>query len=221
MSYVIGTGFFHKIGDAQKAREFFRIWYANTYRHAQPEDVFVIENGGCSSLRNLPGQQIHLTGNLGHAHEVNTGKKPHAMCGWSAIFVTLAMLAYNDEQDYVFKEQDCLAFGPWVDRMYSEIGSAGMIFGSNQFPCAQSLVLIKHAFIPEFVKLYMQEGTEQIKGNECEHKFARMERAHPDLFKRFSFGVDRARPIPYEADVFYAQQIKPEEMDELKRRGLI
>ena len=34
------------------------------------------------------------------------------------------MLAYHNRCDLIFKEQDCLAFGPWIDRLYAEIGQA-------------------------------------------------------------------------------------------------
>lgn len=220
VNYVICTGFFHKPEHRAAAEAFYRLWYVNTFRHAKPARVIVLANGGCR-IPGAPGHWIYCDGNLGHAHQLSSGQKPHAMCGWSAAFVTLAMLAYCDEVDLIFKEQDCLAFGPWVERMYAEIGTRGMIFGSNQFACAQSLVLIKHAFIPDFVRLYMDQGSEQSKSNECEMKFARLEAAHPDLFGRFSFGVDRARPIPYDAEVMYCQHLQPQEMEELRRRKLI
>lgn len=218
-NYVIGTGFYNPSGS--KAQEFYPIWYANTYRHANPERVLVLANGGSHMAATAPGNWVYLDGNLGHAHDLSAGRKPHVMCGWSAAFVTLAMMAYSDERDFIFKEQDCLAFGPWVETMYHEIGDRGMIFGSNRYACAQAIVLCRHAFIPEFVRLYMGEGSEQAKSNECELKFARLERQHPDLFGRFSFGVDRDRPIPYDAEVFYVQQIQPGELAELRRRILI
>ena len=219
--YVICTGFFARPEDMDKAGKFFRVWYANTYRYSKPDRVIVLANGGSHSI-GAPGEWIHLGGNLGHAHDLSSGRKPHEMCGWSAALVTLAMIAYSDESDFVFKEGDCLAFGPWVERMYSEIGTRGMIFGDNKrFACSQSLILIKHAFIPEFVRLYMAEGSEQLKANECECKFKRMEMKRPDLFGRFSFPFDRDRPLNYDLDVWYSQQNTPEELAEMKRRGLI
>lgn len=218
--YLIGTGYFHKPEQYAQAKAFYRLWYTNTFRYAKPRRVLVLANGGCH-IPGAPGQWIHVNGNLGHAHELSSGKKPYTMCGWSAAFVALAMIAYTDECDFVFKEQDTLAFGPWVERMWEEIGSKSMVFGNNQYACAQSLVLIKRAFIPEFVQLYMAEGSEQLKSNECEIKFARMEAARPDLFGRFSFGVDRVRPIPYDASVWYAQHFTKEELTEMKGRGLI
>lgn len=217
--YMIGTGYYEKPETPRS--DFFSIWFQNTMRHAQPERVVVLANGG-SKIDGAPGQWISMAGNLGHAHDLSEHRKPHVMCGWSAAFVTLAMLAYFDECDFIFKEQDALAFGPWVERLYEEIGTRGMIFGDNkEFACSQSVVLIRHAFIPEFVRLYMGTGSEQEKSNECELKFKRLEQANPEQFGRFSFGCDRDRPIPYDAEVFYAQQLSGEELAEMKRRELI
>lgn len=155
------------------------------------------------------------------------GEKPYSLCGWSASVLTLALLAYQNETDLIYKEQDCLAFGPWVERMYSELGDGQMIFGKKHesapfMPCSQSLFLIKHAFLLTFISDYLALGTDADHGNLPETKFVRIEEKHgTEKIKRISWGCDRERPIPYDADVFYCQQIQPDEMQELKKRGLI
>ena len=219
MSYIICTGYYGEQGSDKE--KFYDTWYRNTMTHAKPERVIVLANGG-SRIGEAPGQWINLGGNLGHTHDLTEHRKPHAMCGWSCGFVALAMIAYMDECDFIFKEQDCLAFGPWVEQLYSEIGERGMLFGhSRVMACAQSLCLIKHAFIPEFVKLYMSQGNEQERSNECELKFARLEKSFPFWFGRFSFGVDRDRPMPVTEPVWYGQQFTQEELAELKNLKLI
>lgn len=219
LKYLIGTGYYNPNGD--KRRDFFNVWYSNTIKYTKPERIIVLANGG-SKIVGAPGQWIELDGNLGHTHDLTNHIKPHKWCGWSWAFVTLAALAYFDECDFVFKEQDALCFGPWVDRMYSEIGNKGMIFGHNKvWACSQSVVLCKHDFIPEFMRLYMDTGSEQDKANECELKFARLEQQHPHWFGRYSFGVDRNRPIPFGDPVWYGQQFTDEELEDLKRRKLI
>ncbi len=223
MKYTIGTGFFNP--PEGKHDQFFDIWWENTMKYAKPERVIVLANGNSIMQKYVPGEWINLPGNLGHTHDLTNGRKPYDWCGWSMAFFTLAMLAYCNETDFFFKEQDCLAFGPWVQQMYAEIGDKKCIFGSSKFPhqqaCAQSLVLVKHSFIPEFVRLYMGTGSERLKENECELKFARLEREHPDHFCRFCFGVDRDRPLPFDDVVWYCQQLKPDEVDGLRSRGLI
>lgn len=219
MKYLIGTGYHCRPG--QTWHEFFPVWYHNTLKFAAPERVIVLASGG-SRIEGAPGQWIEMAGDLGHTHDLSNGRKPYHWCGWSISFVSLALLAYFNECDFIFKEQDVLAFGPWVERMYSEIGNKGMVFGRAVIaPAVQSLVLCKHDFIPEFVRLYMGTGSEREKRNEGELKFERLERAHPDLFGRYSFGVDRDRPLPYDADVWYAQHLNGDEIAEIRMRGLL
>jgi len=217
MRYIIGTGFHSKPGENREA--FFPIWWANTMRYANPERVIVLASGG-NPIPGAPGQWISMAGDLGHTHDLNNHRKPYHWCGWSIALVTLALLAYFNETDFIFKEQDALAFGPWVDRMYAEIGSKGLIFGRARCQQAvQSILLCKHDFIPEFVRLYMGTGSEQLKENEGELKFARLEEAHPNLFGRYSFACDRDRPIPYNDEVVYAQQMTAAEIQEFRNRG--
>lgn len=220
--YMIGSGFYNPPGGDHD--KFFSVWFENTVKYAQPEDILILSNGG-SVIEGAQGQWIDLPGNLGHTHDLTNGRKPYEWCGWSMAFFTLAMLSYCNETDFIFKEEDCLAFGPWVQQMYAEIGDKKCIFGSSKMPhqqaCAQSLVLVKHHFIPEFVRLYMGTGSERLKENECELKFARLERNHPDHFTRFCFGYDRDRPINYGDAVWYGQHFTPQEMHELRRLALI
>jgi hypothetical protein len=163
-----------------------------------------------------------LPGDLGHVHDLNNHRKPYHFCGWSISFVTLALIAYANETDFIYREQDVLAFGPWVERMYAEIGDAGMIFGKAKcMPAVQSLVLCKHEFIPEFVRLFMGTGSEQIKSNEGEIKFMRLEQENPGKFARYSFGCDRDRPLPLKDDCFYAQHLTGDELRQIVKAGLL
>lgn len=222
--YVVGTGYYNKTKDGLNdpaKRSFFDVWYENTMKFSKPHEIIVLAVNG-ARIKGAPGEWLTLTGNLGHTHDLTNYLKPYEMCGWSAAFVTLAMVAYANECDLIFKEQDALAFGPWVERIYQESKGRGMMFGGSKgFACAQSIALVKHDFIPEFVRLYLLEGSEQDKANECELKFSRMAEKYPQKIGRFSFGCDRDRPIPYDADVFYAQQFSEAELAELRQRKLI
>lgn len=225
--YVIGTGYHNNPTSAEKTgglapQDFFEHWWHNTMRYSNPERVIVLASGTGERPKENHGLWIDLPGDLGHVHDLNNHRKPYHWCGWSIAFVTTALLAYFNECDYIWKEQDVLAFGPWVDRMYAEIGDAGMICGKARcMPVVQSLVLCKHEFIPDFVHMFMGTGSEQIKSNEGELKFMRLEQDHPTKFARYSFGVDRDRPIPYGDEVWYCQHWTPEEFGTLKRRGLV
>jgi len=169
-----------------------------------------------------PTQVIDFDGNLGHVHHLINDIKPHVFGGWSASIIALAMLAYNAELDFVYREQDVLAFGPYIDTMYSEIGHAGMIFGNyTGMPCAQSLFLVKHAAIPDFVKDYLSMGGDRDIQNLPEHKFANLERMDDRKYKRFSFGYDRSRPINFDDPVWYAQRFTPDEIRDLHIKGMV
>ena len=87
--------------------------------------------------------------------------------GWSASVLALAMVAYNDEADFLYTEADCLAFGPWVAQMYTDLGDGDIVFGGPMksepwMPRAQSLFLVRHKAIPLFVAKYLTMG------NDCE-----------------------------------------------------
>lgn len=228
--YLIGTGYHRNAGLASGEKtgglapeHFFDLWLANTERHSAAFTA-VMASGDGPRPNKIPlrVKWMDFVSDLGHVHDLNNHRKPYHWCGWSISFVTLALIAYFDESDFIFKESDVLAFGPWVDRMYDEIGNAGMIFGKAKcMPAVQSLVLCKHEFIPEFVRLFMGTGSEQIKSNEGELKFARLEQQNPGKFARYSFGVDRDRPLPYDDEVWYAQHWTSNELAELCCRNLI
>ena len=42
-----------------------------------------------------------------------------------------------------------------------------------------------------------------------------------DSYGRLSFGGDRMRPLPWDTEVWYAQQWTQNELDEAKSRGLL
>jgi hypothetical protein len=221
MKYLIGTGYHAKPNDAADREKFFKLWWENTMRFAKPERVVVLASGG-NSIPYAPGQWIPLAGDLGHVSDLVSGAKPFAFCGWSISICLLALAAYFDECDFIFKEQDALAFGPWIERIYYELGDRNVLFGSAKcMPAVQSIFFVRHSFIPRFVELYLGTGDERKSDNLGEFKFARLEREHPQDFGRFSFGVDRDRPIPYDSKVFYAQQLSQQELEELRQRELI
>ena len=222
--FTVGSGFYCK--PDQTFDKFFPIWWDNLHRYAEPKEVIILAAGTGPRPVNKRGKWIELPGDLGHVHDLNGSnpnvRKPYHWCGWSISFVTLALLAYANESDFLYVEQDVLAFGPYVDRMYQEIGGAGMIFGRAKcMPAVQSLVLCKFEFIPEFVRLFMGTGSEQLKKNEGELKFLKLEQDNPGKFARYSFGFDRDRPFNLKEPIFYLQHIMPDEMRQLVKAGLL
>lgn len=233
MSYLIGSGFSNLPG-AEKADTFFALWLQNIHKYAkpQPERIVVVCVGGAvPTVITDDVDVIQLANNLGHGHHllgIEQPAKPHAHSGWTGAFMVGAWAAYSNETDYLWLEQDALAFGPWVEHIYAEMSAASCIFGgpmkSQPFmPSHQSLVLIRHEFIPQFVSAYLAFGDERDPQRLVEHHFrfcvnmlGRKKCAFlSDLFR------DRMRPIPYDSPVFSAQQFTDSELEELKRRKLL
>lgn len=224
MKFTLGSSYYE--GGSQFRRTFHSYWLLNNSRMlVRPERTIVISEGGAAA----PGDRdtLVLSGNLGHVGQLLSGEKKNEFAGWSASMCALAMLAYCNETDFIYKEEDCLAFGPWVDQMYSDMGSGSMVFGRKHtsapwMQCSQSLFLVRHAFIPTMVSQYLGLGKDGNKNMLGERKFEVLEeRFTKDVVKRLSFGVDRCRPLPFDDKVWYAQQFKQQEVDELVKRRLI
>lgn len=234
MRFLIGSSFFSGKMDPDVHWERALLWAQNTAKaDVKPTRAVVILEGGTK----FPGANvtsaswgidfIRLTGDLGHIHDHLDGgpKSHHAFTGWSASMLALAMTAYVDEADFIYKESDCFAFGPWVQRMYGDCGAHGWVFGPKMtsapwMACQQSLFLVKHAMIPSFVRMFLEHGPENDRGGIGETRFVNMEKEIGQA-ARLSFGVDRMRPIPWDDEVFYFQQPTPDELAEAKRRHLL
>lgn len=230
MKYLLGSSFYENGKNGPEFRKAFsRTWVFNNLKaDPQPSRVVVILEGGSEiGASGSNCDLIHLTGNLGHVGQLLSGEKKYEFSGWSASMAALAMLAYVDEADFLYKEEDCLAFGPWVKRMYEDMGTGDMVFGHRHtsppwMPASQSLFLVRHSFIPKFVGTYLLMGKDGDLSNLGEQKFVNIERIFgKEKIKRLSFGVDRERPLPCNNEVWYGQQFTQNEMDNLKTKGLI
>lgn len=226
---LIGTGLY----DASGSSHFFEEWI-NNLRQTSPlssditiSQVVCICNGGTWPILLSSNQAkisfLQIDGNLGHVGDLMNGTKPYECCGWSAVLMALALLAYNDESDLIYKEQDCLAFGPWINQMYEDMGDGHMAFGRKMtsppwMECGQSLILIRHKFIPAFISAYINLGPDRLTLPET--KFARFESMFPSQIKRLSFGYDRERPLNMDDRVWYAQKFTEQELQQLKQKGL-
>lgn len=237
MKYTLISGY-NPIAAKKCGDGFFRTWLTRVSRMTpMAEQIILICDSGafppwCEAIRedydelfcqaSLRMETIALQGDLGNHLQVLSGERPYAWSGWTGAVLSGAMLAYTNCTDMVFVEQDCLCFGDVVGQMEKEIGDGGIIYGSyDKMPCAQSLFMVRHNYLPEFVRLFLGEGPQSDPANLGEHIFGRLEQRYPDKWKRFSFGCDRQRPIPFDEPVFYVQQLTSDELAELKNRHLI
>jgi len=208
MSFLIGTGFYAT--DAEhflKVREFQR-WLRNTTQ-ATPAPVVVVDNSAAGIGAHSPHRVIRIEKNLGHM----SAPARHAgrFTGWSVSWILPALVAYSEGLDFIYKEQDCFAFGDWVEA----IQCGDFTVGRNAImPCEQSLFFIRQHAIPEVIGRYASLNTSD-QFMSTEEKFSKCGATfHP-------LGCGRDRPITPDATAWYAQKLTESEWNELANTGLV
>jgi hypothetical protein len=224
MSYTVCSGYH----EGERRLSFYDdLWLPNVLTHTQLSQIIIIADDGAHTGNFIEGrgvEHLSLNGNLGHIGDLIHGNKPkHQFVGWSATVMALAMLCYQNETDMVYQEQDCLTFGDCIETMYKEIGDGKVIFGKSKLmPCSQSLFLVKHDYLPQFVADYLGVGPDTEKGFYTEEHFALLRQRKPKQWRQFSFGVDRERPNGWaDQRPMYVQQLKETELDMLAEKGMI
>jgi hypothetical protein len=215
---LIGTGFYANESTFDEKADFLFQWINNTEN--ADFNIFIVDNCECSfrySQDVVRTRYCRIKRNLGHAstpfHQV--AKTP--LLGWSISWIIPALIAYSEGCDFVYKEQDCLAFGDWLPIVCQ--GRA--TFGQNSImPCEQSLFYLRHDFILTFIRDFMC-----VPGHDAqistEDKFRKVMMNHGGDVKFHDLPGGRNRPVPDMTKPFYLQKITPEEMQALKTQGLI
>ncbi len=219
MTYTIG------VGNHKTPFWLQELWLENTLKYSRPNRIIVLGDSGSVFHENhrygvIP---INLHGDLGHFMNLVNGEKFHHFNGWMGSVLAMAMLAYCNETDLIYKESDCLAWGQWPEHLYNALGDdAGIVFGSCSFmPCEQSLFLVRHSYIPEFCRLILSQPPQNTHENLGEHIFKRLEEQNPAKWVRFTMGVGRDRPIRTEDGIGYAQKLTDADLQLLREKGLI
>lgn len=218
--YIIGTGF---VSYGTKSFQDFvaSLWVKNNQYYATPESVFVLSMKG-HIFTHPDVENIKLSGDLGHLSCLLTGRKPHKFSGAGAAILTLAMIAYCNESDFIYKEQDSLCFGNWVDALYDSCGDGGAAIGPFEpAPSGTALMLFRHHSIPEIVGRYLLSRPEHDIHSLVEHHYRDMAKDDPKLFRHYSMGYDKRRPVNFDDETFWIQQPNQEDINELKRRNLL
>jgi hypothetical protein len=221
MDYIVSSGFYAKEDDQYKY-DFFDIWYKNTIKYSSPKKIFIL-NHGSKQPKNDNVSWINLDYNLGHMGDIRSGIKSHKLSGWSVSILEGALLAYANNCDMFYKEQDCLAFGDWTKNIYEKHPNEKMVFGHCKgvpYDIEQSLVYIKNEFLLTFVSEYIS-----IEGNDgwvlSEEKFGKIRDKYQKDIGKLDFGYGRIRPFNIEDDIFYIQQVKEKELEMLQKCGKI
>lgn len=225
--FLVGTGFVPNAKTPVPADVFFHYWIENTLK-VEPYKIFVVCAGGStppmSRYANFgEGVIIHqCDGDLGHIRDKHEGRISYPFTGWAGAMMLAALAAYNECLDFIYKEQDCLAFGEWAEQLYADMGDGDAALGRglkpphHQLQSSQSLFIVRHRAIPDFVARYIRMGDDQAMGP-CtgENKFKRMIQMWSNYRVQSGWNVDRDRPLPTSAKVWAAQQITPQEFKNL------
>lgn len=228
MKYVLCTGYVPNSKTPITSYDFYPIWLENNRKYCSPAPLkTVILSSGDQphpAIRDWNTVLIDVGHNHGH---IQSNIPNRQLCGWTAHLFGGMMTAFNFGVDFIFKEQDCLAFGPWVEQLYKDMGDSGMVIGQGlkahpKITTTNSLLLIKHDYILPFMRDYLSLPWDDNADWMPEKKFAHLFRKSPDKIKVMSFGVDRDRPMPMDSTYpWYAQQINLEEYNQLKEKGLV
>jgi hypothetical protein len=219
MSYKIYTGFVDPIDPVKyadkSAQEFFDLWYANTRKYYEDAEVVILgpDSPDIANKHNI--KVLETYDNLGHVGDYIHNRKHGRWCGWTSAVVFGMMHAYVKNVDFIYKEQDCLAFGNYIQRMYNDCEGFDIAYGSCRvMGVAQSLFLVKRNAIPDIISSLAYDEDKVVLP---EIKFARL----PVKQTRLSFGYDRDRPWNPTDSEFYIQQISTQDFTQLEAHNLV
>jgi len=217
--YIIVTGYW---SDSQERADFFDLWWSNTLKYSKPEKIYVVNSASTVLPKEKKGDWINLSYNLGHVHDLDWNDNPNKKFGgWSMSFLHACMLAFSEKKDLLYKEQDAIACGNWVDELYSH--NKPIVMGrpesSINQAIEQSLFLVKNEVLLEFASLYIALA-------KCDSgpNFMRPELKFRVILQNYfqnrteftSMGYGRARPENLEkclisGEAFYIQKLTSEE----------
>ena len=227
--YVIISGYY--AGEKKTTQfsiskeEFFETWYENTIRYCNPEKVYIVNVSKAKPSRQFPDiEWINMSDNLGHVNDLLNNNDTISLSGYTLSVLIGMLIAYNNKSDFIYKEQDCLAFGDWINELYNQLGQTDkkMLIGRGHMEgfIEQSLFICKYDYILEFVLQYLNFKTGDYP-HFPEKKFVEIMTNQQDKIGFFDFGYGRIRPVNFDDKIFFIQQPTDEELTELKKRKLI
>ncbi len=210
MNYIIGTGYYES---SERDVNFYQnIWLPNTLKYSQPEKIVVVNSG--SPNRKISDKEVWIdsTINLGHVNDNQGFNQDILFTGWTAGFIQAAMYAYTNKCDFIYKEQDWLAFGNWVRELQetaktkNKLMLTGELWGYNHGLVIElSLIYLKYEFIiPFLIELLSIKETDRRLYPETKFVFIRDKL--PNLIGTLDFGYAGNRPFNENDETFYIQK---------------
>lgn len=154
-------------------------------------------------------------------------------CGWSVSVMVGMMIAFHNNCDFIYREQDTLAFGKWVDIIYDLVNKKGkkILVGRDDghaYKIDNGFSFIKHDIILDFLKEWLaidrkDAGARRLRP---EQKFTTVFKKFPKVWGFLPFGYATFnRPINYEDETFYFHPNNKKALKillgEVKKRKLI
>ena len=231
MKYMLGVGFYgayHNPVQRELKQRAFALGVLDNMRADPPPDksVLLICGGEAprADMSGWPNDTLAFDNNLGAWSDLVGwhGKPPlktSLLSGFTATMLELALLAYLNESDLIYKEQDVVIHGPWVRQLYADCGDRQCALArSSTRGCLNGLMLFKHAFIPCLVQDYLRFTFEKPEEKTTEAILYEVMQLKPEAFSYLSFGSDCERPVPFDAPVWYMHASTHEELDYVEQR---
>lgn len=214
MGILIGSGFYATAKDLEARESFLGRWMDNTIDacNLRSDRLVIVDNSdpGLSPMSCWRTQVIRVHKNLGH--NTDFAATHSRLLGWSLSWILPALMAYSERMDFVYKEQDCLAFGDWLPEIRRGLMSVGR---HPHMPCEQSLFWISRDFIPDFVAAYMAHPDPD-NATVTEDKMMQVAKQFGDAVQFHDLPFGRERPLTFHRDrPWYAQRWTPEELQQL------
>ena len=106
---IIGTGYYSTHQTDYEKQDFLTLWEICVGKR----DVVVVDNSEEGVGYVASGiTVIRIDNNLGHVGGHLEKFRPHLL-GWSMSWILPAWVAYSEQRDFIYIEQDCLVFGDW------------------------------------------------------------------------------------------------------------
>lgn len=232
MDYIIGTGWWcdgsgthlHSryqkgVDKATRQKDFFELWYRAVKKYTTPRKIVVIDSNSpvvpeFDKKRDV--QVYSLSKNWGPGRR---GTLDGKLSGWDRGILTAASIAYLDNAAYfVYLEQDCLVKGKGIiEHAISKFDKDKMILvGDGEGtpdPIQQSLIIIKHEYIPTFINKEMS-ATPKFLRTSAEKRYFSHYQKHLQFLP---FEGGRHRPIKWNNRFVYAQHLNKHELNQFKK----
>jgi len=173
------------------------------------ETSFFVYESRCSVTTTWPSDPMYTEMLLCNQKRVETQHHAHDVYAGMTIAAQYALV---NGMDWLYIEQDCLVYG--LDKVLEFSKGKKICFGGGEYAwqpgwAEESLMYVSNEYLPTFIqkinacRLY---ETDQIPEPIVMQMFK-------DDVTLWPFGYGRKRPIDFDQDVFYAQQLSDEELD--------